>query len=256
MRDYILTQPDIDFYNKNGYLIVDNLYTEKFVKKFLSAIRRHANNDFAAILNPDRITELKGFDERPKSDLTLEEIRETSELCQKVIAHKAIIQILRTLQQGDIVCLSSQVIFKEASSPYSSQAWSPHQDNRYIDNENAQYITVNWFLRDSTPENGGIYVYPGSHKLPILPAPHKKSFREDPSDNPGRECEIPTEFKDKKKDVITKAGAVVFLHGNCIHGSYANDSNRSRPFFATCYITKGEYYNVGKNTNRKEIDFE
>ena len=54
--------------------------------------------------------------------------------------------------------LSTQMIFKEAYSAYASQAWLPHQDNRYIDKKNGQYITTNWFMRESTPENGGIYV--------------------------------------------------------------------------------------------------
>ena len=147
------------------------------------------------------------------------------------------------------------MIFKEAYSSYSSQAWLPHQDNRYIDNQNAQYVTANWFLRNADPENGGIYVYPGSHKLPLLPAPDKKSYRENAGTNPGRECQIPQEFQNKKKNINLKAGAVVILHGNCIHGSYSNNSSRSRPWFSACYITSGEYYNVGRSSKRIEINF-
>jgi len=253
--EYKLTKKQIDTYNRDGYLVVEDIFDDKFTSKFLSAIRRHANNDFAAIINPDRYSTLEKLDERPKSDLTLEEIKETSALCREVISNKAIVSILRTLQKNDIVCLSSQMIFKEAHSAYSPQAWLPHQDNRYIDNENGQYITVNWFLRDSDPENGGIYVYPGSHVLPILPAPDRKSYREDPNKNPGRACEIPKEFIDKKVDVFLKGGSVIILHGNCIHGSYANNSNRSRPWYSGCYITKGEYYNVGKSSKRIEVTF-
>ena len=78
--DYRLKQKDIDFYNENGYLVLEDLYSEKFTKMFLSAIRRHANNDFAAIINPDRYEEMLKADERPKSDLTLQEIKETSTL--------------------------------------------------------------------------------------------------------------------------------------------------------------------------------
>ena len=129
------------------------------------------------------------------------------------------------------------------------------QDNRYIDNKNGQYITVNWFLRPVNKENGGLYIYPGSHRLPLLPAPDKKSYREDPNDNPGRECEIPEEFIDKKIDLILPSSSVVFLHGNCIHGSYPNNSDRSRPWHSNCYITKGEYYNIGKSSKRTAIEF-
>ena len=256
MRDYILKQDKIDSYHQNGYLVVEGLYSTEFTNKYLSAIRRHANKDFAAIINPDRYETLLEMDERPKSDLTIEEIKETSELSLKVFKNKTIIKILRQLQNNDVVGLSTQMIFKEAYSAYAPQAWLPHQDNRYIDNKNGQYITTNWFMRESTPENGGIYVYPGSHKLPLLPAPDKKSYRENPNDNPGRECEIPDEFKDKKIDLITKPSSVVFLHGNTIHGSYGNESNKSRPWFSCCYITKGEKYNIGRSSKRIEVNFD
>jgi phytanoyl-CoA hydroxylase len=256
MRDYKLKQSDIDFYNENGYLIINGLYSEDFTERYLSAIRRHANNDFAAIINPDRYDTLYELDERPKSNLTIDEITDTVELSKMVFKNKTVIKILRTLQGKDVVGLSTQMIFKEAYSSYASQAWAPHQDNRYIDNENGQYITTNWFMRESTPENGGIYVYPGSHRLPLLPAPDKKSYRENPDDNPGRECEIPDEFKDKKVDLITKPSSVVFLHGNTIHGSYGNESNKSRPWFSCCYITKGEKYNIGYSSKRIEVNFE
>lgn len=256
MRDYILKQKEIDSYHQNGYLVVEDLYSEEFTDKYLSAIRRHANKDFAAIINPDRYETLLQLDERPKSDLTLKEIRETSDLSLKIFKNRTIIQILRTLQNNDVVGLSTQMIFKEAHSSYAPQAWATHQDNRYIDNENGQYITTNWFLTESTPENGGIYVYPGTHKLPLLSAPNKKSYRESPDDNPGRECEVPDEYKNTKIDLKTKPSSVVFLHGNTIHGSYANNSDKSRPWLSCCYITKGEYYNIGRSSKRIEVHFE
>ena len=256
MRDYELKKKQIDFYNENGYLIIENLYSNEFTIRYLSAIRRHANKDFAAIMNPDRYDTLYQLDERPKSDLTISEIKETSQLSFKIFKNKTIIKILRQLQNKDVVGLSSQMLFKEANSAYCKQSWAPHQDNRYLNNKNGKYITVNWLLRKSSPENGGLYVYPGTHRLPILPAPDKKSFRENVDDNPGRKCEVPDEFIHKKVDLYTKSSSVLFLNGNLIHGSYPNHSNNSRPFFTTCYITKGEKYNVGKSSKRIEINFD
>ena len=256
MRNYNLKQTEIDFYNENGYLVVEDLYSEDFTERYLSAIRRHANNDFAAIINPDRYDTLYDLDERPKSNLTIDEIIDTSNLSGLILKNKTIIQILRKLQGKDIVGLSTQMIFKEAYSSYAPQAWAPHQDNRYLGNENGQYITANWFLRKSSPMNGGIYIYPGTHKLPLLPAPDKQSYRENPKENPGRECEIPDEFKDKKVDIHTSASSVVFLHGNTIHGSYSNESGKSRPWYTCCYMTKGEKYLIGRSSKRIEVNFE
>ena len=149
---------------------------------------------------------------------------------------------------------STQFIFKEAHSSYATQAWRPHQDSLYPEDKNGQYITSNWFLRGADVENGTIYVYPGSHELGLLEATPQVSFRENANTNPGSECKIPKEYFDKKVDVIIPKNSVLFLHGHCIHGSYSNNSDRSRPWFSCCYISKGEKYHVGANAQRKEIE--
>ena len=250
----MITDKQIKFYRKNGYLIVQDIFTNKESIMFNQFIRRHANKDFAAIVNPDRFEQLAEQDERPKSDVRLEEIKETVAQSIQILKNPKIVSILETLQEKKVVGLSTQFIFKEAHSAYSSQAWKPHQDSMYPGDKNGQYITSNWFLRGADVENGTIYVYPGSHELGLLEATPQVSFRENVSTNPGSECKIPKEYFDKKVDVIIPKNSVLFLHGHCIHGSYSNNSNRSRPWFSCCYISKGEKYHVGANAQRKEIE--
>ena len=72
-------------------------------------------------------------------------------------------------------------------------------------------------------------------------------------DNPGSECKIPPELLDKKKDMIIPGNSILVLNGNCIHGSYPNSSNRSRPWYSSCYISEGEKFVVGKSSKREEI---
>lgn len=252
-RPYELSDQEILFYRENGYLVVEKVFTDEEAEKYNQLIRRHANNDFAAIVNPDRLEDLLEQDERCKSDITLEEVKETAAFSQYVMKHPSVVLILETLQKREVVGLSSQMIFKEAYSPYCSQAWNPHQDGWYVDDNNGHYITSNWFLRDANVENGTIYVYPGSHKLGLQEAVPQKSFREAPNENPGSPCKIPEEFLNKKTDVIIPANSIVFLSGHCIHGSYPNNSNRSRPWYSCCYISKGEKFPAGKNAKRREI---
>ena len=66
-----------EFYTENGYAIIEISFDLKDAKIFNNCMRRHANKDFAAIINPDRYSSLIEQDERPKSDITLEEIKET-----------------------------------------------------------------------------------------------------------------------------------------------------------------------------------
>tara|TARA_R110000824_G_scaffold54557_6_gene150560 strand:- start:3484 stop:4242 length:759 start_codon:yes stop_codon:yes gene_type:complete len=250
----MLTLEQTSFYDENGYLVVGNVFTKEEAATFLGYIRRHANKDFAAIVNPDRFEDLNEQDERHKSDLTLEEIKQTAEFAQYVMKHPTVVEMLETLHGRELVGLSSQFIFKEALSPYAQQAWQPHQDASYPDTRGPHYITANWFLRDADVENGTIYAYPGSHNAGLLEAAHRKSFREAVDSNPGSICEIPPEYEDKRVDVIIPANSIVFLNGHCVHGSYPNNSNRSRPWHSSCYMTKGIEYLVGKNAKRRDIE--
>ena len=142
-----------DFYDKNGYVILEKIFSDEDAAFFYKCIRRHANKSFAALINPDRYESLLEQDERPKSDITLEEIEETSALARSIMTDKRMVSLLDTFHGSKTIGLSSQFIFKEAYSDYSSQAWRPHQDNFYPKNKNAAYITLNWFLKDADKEN-------------------------------------------------------------------------------------------------------
>ena len=154
-----------------------------------------------------------------------------------------IISILEKLMGGTVVGLMSQLLFKEAGSPYASQAWNPHQDNSYPKTPNGEYVTINLALQDQDIENGCLYIYPGSHKEGLFDFEPTKSYRENPDDNPGNMVErtILNRFENVKTDLIIKKGGVLFMQGNCIHGSYANVSDRSRPLLSMSYIPKGTY---------------
>ena len=243
-----------NFYDENGYVIIEKVFTDSEADMFNRYIRRHANNSFSALINPDRYDSLLEQDERPKSDLMLAEVEETANLSRSIMTDKRMVDVLKRFHEKKTVALSSQFIFKEAYSDYASQAWKPHQDNFYPKSKNAAYVTLNWFLKDADKQNGTIFCYPGSHKLGLLPAENNISFREKVGDNPGSECIIPTELLDKKKDMIIPGNSIVVLNGNCIHGSYPNNSNRSRPWYSSCYISEGEKFVVGKSSKREEIN--
>jgi hypothetical protein len=54
MADQIINEEQIKFYNENGYLIINNVLSNLECDKYLRQIKKHANIDFAAIMNPDR----------------------------------------------------------------------------------------------------------------------------------------------------------------------------------------------------------
>jgi ectoine hydroxylase-related dioxygenase (phytanoyl-CoA dioxygenase family) len=230
-KDKVLTEEQVGFYSENGYLVVDAVLAPDGSDRLLSTFEKYADKDYSAILNLDR---------------KVPEVRD-------MMKNLRIVGIMETLQNAEVVGLMSQVLFKKAGSLYASQAWNPHQDNAYPQAKCGAYITVNIFLMDADPGNGGMYIFPGSHKEPLLPFEATKSYREKPGTNPGNTCAVPDKYN--KVDLRIKKGGMLVLHGNVIHGSYPNKSvDRSRPLYSISYITKGEDFISGKNANRMVID--
>lgn len=227
-----LSQEQIHFYNENGYLVLEGMYSPAECDTLLGVLKASADEKFSAILNLDRrVPAVRDAMKDPR-----------------------IVSVLETLQGGELSGLMTQVLFKEAGSPYAKQAWNPHQDNAYPRARKGAFITINLFLADSDRETGCLYIYPGSHNEDLLPDAPTKSYREDPGTNPGNTVDLPEKYKGKEREVIVPKGGMLVLHGNVVHGSYPNMSlTRSRPVFQATYILKGENFIPGKNANRTEI---
>ena len=225
----VLTKEEVGFYHDNGYLVVNDLFSPEETDRMLEICNRVGiERKFQAALNPDReIPELRGVMKDPR-----------------------VVSALEALQGAEVVGLMSQIFFKQRGTPFQNRAWNPHQDNAYPQAKDGAYITINIFLHDTDPENGGMYFYAGSHREPVLPFEPVPSY--EVGTNPGNTVKVPEKYP--KVDVSVPRGGMVFLHGNCIHGSYPNRSqSRDRTLFSCCYITQGEKFLAGNTAKRMEI---
>lgn len=220
---------DVAFYDQNGFLIVEILSNDE-CGHLLRVFESIADKNFSALMNKDR------------------EVKEIGEM----VKFPRIVATVERLQRWEVDIVQSQFLFKKAGSVYQGQSWNPHQDNSYPRVPYPGYITVNIFLTDADPENGGMYMYPGSHREPLLPFTAMASYRESSKTNPGNIVRVPEEYQ--KVDLVIKKGAMFVMNGHLIHGSYPNKSKaRSRPLFSISYISKGMEFLVGKNANRKRM---
>ena len=265
---YDITEDDGDFYTTNGFFIAKKVFTERECSAILNQMRFFADNEFSAIMNPDRADFLiaQALESLPQ-DLTtaqradiVRSATDVAEYMRGVMKDSREIHILETLHTHPLDCLMSQVLFKEAGSAYSHQAWNPHQDNSYPRNLKKEYITTNLFLLPADKENGSLYGYSGSHEEDLLESEDVPSYREDPASNPGKNIlnldEICKQKGYEKIDLIFDTGDLLVLNGNFIHGSYPNLSNRSRPLYSRSYISKGEPFIPGANARRMAIPFD
>jgi ectoine hydroxylase-related dioxygenase (phytanoyl-CoA dioxygenase family) len=241
-----LTADEVARFRRDGYIVLRGCLDAATVDRLQTAIRRHANADFAAILNPDRIEFLQD-QSSPEQQAHCEE---TAATVREIMCWPDLVAALEALQGEPVVGLMSQMLFKEAGSRYADQAWRPHQDNSYPQSPNAKYITTNIFLQPVDVDNGTLYVYPGTQREPILSFEPNISYREDDG-RPGNEVRIPDGYE--KVDITAEAGDVLVMNGNLIHGSYANrHPTRSRPLLSCSYISKGEPFVPG-NTAKREV---
>jgi ectoine hydroxylase-related dioxygenase (phytanoyl-CoA dioxygenase family) len=229
---YELDKRQYDFYHENGYIVINNLFSDAECDRIYELFCEHADGDFSAIINLDReVEELHLVMKMPK-----------------------ITSIVEALLDSEAYGLMTQMLFKQAGSAYANQSWAVHQDNAYHQNQNGATLTVNISCKETDVETGTLYAFPGTHNEGIIPFEPRKSFREEKGDNPGNALILPDKYADKKTDIIMKKGDMLILHGNCAHGSYPNISTaRSRPVYSITYIKKGESFVVGKNANRKEF---
>lgn len=225
-----ITKKDVASYDRDGYLIVNDILSSKECGEYLELFESHADKNFSALMNLDReVPEIRAIMKLPK-----------------------IVETIETLQRWQVDAVMSQFLFKKANTQYQHQAWSPHQDNSYPQVPYPGYITVNIFFEDADSENGCMYFYPGSHREPLLPYAPAESYREQPGTNPGNTVVVPPEYE--STDLIVKKGSMFVMNGHLIHGSYPNHSEtRSRPLFSISYITNGVEFLVGRNANRIRI---
>ena len=228
-------QREIDFYSKNGYLIINNVISEEECDYFLNLCKKFSfNNDN------------KNLSEIPQVH---REIPETLQLMK----NKNVVSIIETLLNGESVGLQTVCSFKKANTPSGNMAWNAHQDGTYIEIDQDKYISGDIALDNHKKNSGVLYVYPGSHKEEILDYIPNKSFGES-IEKPGNKVKnIPTKYK--PVELFLKKGSLLSFHSNVIHGSSKNTTkNDWRPLFLMAFMKKGATYNPGKIAKRKAIE--
>ena len=255
----MITQEQQDFYWEQGYLIIEDLFSEPEIDKIYNRLALHADKEWSNMLNPDRhdfiimhtAQKLADMDKQSEKVQYWRECEETANLISKLFRDKRIVNILEELYNDQMYGLSTHMIWKKPGTSNAKQAWNPHQDNSYGQNVNGKILTINLMLDNTTVKNGAIYNFPGSHKEGLLDVNWDKSY-EDPN-KPGKYCNVPEQYK--KYDVIGKKGTLYIQHGNLIHGSHGNiTENSTRGMYSATYLAKGEKFIKGNEAFRKKIN--
>jgi phytanoyl-CoA hydroxylase len=187
----------------------------------------------------------------------------------RIVRHSLFIECIEIFLGGRIELIQSQLMFGMPGT----QGFTPHQDNFYNQANPSDGIIAAWIAVNSADEeNGGVAVFPGSHKRGLVQV-HRDwlyllsrssdvfkslvrqfipAIRSQPNDSGVMErfvSALPPEGKAFTPSL--EAGSVLFMHGDLIHFSSPNlTKDRARFSLLTNYVKEGTTYSSGRLTGR------
>jgi ectoine hydroxylase-related dioxygenase (phytanoyl-CoA dioxygenase family) len=178
-----------------------------------------------------------------------------SDKIEKLFAHPKIIEICEFLMGGDIVGMQTWAYFK----PKGELGRDQHQNVFYTGCKHNEIINSALALDNHDDENGAVWNYEGSHRLPVLPVEDNEERKATNTGNwrseRGISCVMPEGHDFRKISGNLKKGQCALLHSHVVHGSEPNrDTTRMRRNFLCGYLKDGAYFNPGNQMKRVPVD--
>jgi ectoine hydroxylase-related dioxygenase (phytanoyl-CoA dioxygenase family) len=212
----MITSEDVDFYKKNGYLLVKAVFNETEVEEMRGAVERIISR--AAMAKADNNSQWQG-DFLPPEELKklvlkgFHDVHYHDASFTRAIIHPNMTAVLSQIIGSNVQLHHTKMLVKP---PENGAAFPMHQDHPYFPHEKHSMLAASVHLDYADEENGCLRVIPGSHQAGILPhvGMHYLNHKEYPVKE-GIPC-------------IADAGDVLFFNYLTIHGSESNKSERTR----------------------------
>lgn len=215
----MLTRDQKDSYDREGYLMVENLLNEADLTE-LRAITYDFIERSRAVQESDDVFDLDDGHSAATPRLTRIKLpHKQHPAFDTLLRRSAVTDVLRDLLGPDTMLQTSKLNTK---APGGGAAVEWHQDWAFYPHTNDAMLAFGVLLEDVTPDNGPLMVIPGSHKGPIL-----SHFSNDVfcgAINP----DDPLFHLDKAVTLTGKAGSMTVHHARTLHGSAPNLSDRNR----------------------------
>ena len=173
---------------------------------------------------------------------------------EKLFSHPKIIEACEFLMESSIHGMQSWSYFK----PPGQLGRDMHQNAFYTGCGHNEIINTALALDNHDPENGAVWNYEGSHRLPTLPIEvDEERTKTNPAfwrNERGKPCVMPEGHDFRKIEGYLRKGEVVLLHSHTVHGSEPNTSNRMRRNFLGGYLKDGANFNQGHQMKREPIN--
>ncbi len=148
----------------------------------------------------------------------------------EVARHPAVVPVLRGLLGPDVDCCNSQYIFKNPGA--WGQPW--HQDSLYFAFDRVPQVGVWLATSEATPDNGCLWVLPGSHAEPL----HHHVPDRRPGANLGYLEIVDVDVADAVP-VTMQPGDVLVFHSFLMHRSTDNVTDGRRTALVLHHASRG-----------------
>jgi ectoine hydroxylase-related dioxygenase (phytanoyl-CoA dioxygenase family) len=215
----VLTQEQKDFYDANGYLLVEDAVTPPQLARLLDITDRLIDASRAVTESSD-VYDLDDGHGPAAPRLTRIKIpHQRDPYYWDVLRQSAMTEVLTDLLGPDTNLLTSKLNTK---APGGGRAVEWHQDWAFYPHTNDHLLAFGLMLEDVTPDSGPLMVIPGSHRGPVLSHHMNGVFAGaiDPDD--------PLFERHRAVTLTGRAGSMTVHHVRTLHGSAPNLSERAR----------------------------
>ena len=228
-----LTNEQLAQWETDGYLIIPSLFDSEEIESLKQIMQTIADNG-VEVPGWKPLIDVTDYDTQTVTQENLGKVLQRYprfihphrhiDSAKEMMLDPRVHDVLKQITGHEQVACQSMYYYK----PCGAKGQALHQDNIYLQVEpNTCYAA--WTAIDPvTPENGGLYVVPGSHKMdtqcPTL-ADESQSFTTHLVDIPKGMKAIPT---------VMQPGDVLFFNGQIIHGS---GMNRSKTLWRRSFIS-------------------
>ncbi len=214
--------PDqIEAYREEGYFVLEKVFTQEEMEALGALIEAHHER------HEQRLQEVgvEGIS-RAKEIAFTHDLAEQDEAIRAFVTRPEFVAISTTFLGPDVDLYWNQSVYK---GPDGRAQFPWHQDDGYTRVEPSPYLTLWLAINDATPENGCIWVRPGSHQGGL--APHERTPI-------GLACHS-LEDPDQGVVVPVKSGSMAVFQSLTMHKSGVNRSSGTRKAYVIQYSVAG-----------------
>lgn len=191
-------------YHKNGFVVLRNVFSEEVIDQVKADMNQKGfNEDFPVTVYRDKTR--------------IQDLWQYSDSTKQVSSNDTIMKTLEMLYDRE------PIPFQTLNFKFGSQQRA-HSDTIHFSSIPARYMCGVWVaLEDVTPENGAVFYYSGSHRMPEYNFAHIKDAPEDTTYNDYVQYEdfmqsIMNVSEFDKKFFYAKKGDALIWSSNIIHG--------------------------------------